>query len=204
MLSASRGALVALQARDFERAVAFYKEVLGLPMTFRHESYWAEFHAPGLSIGIEAAGDDAVVGGGTIALCFEVRAIDSVVDGLRARGISFLGPVRDTFHGKEAYFTDSEGNPIVLHESSDASASAIATATAPKKAGRAPGSGKASSPAAKAGKAAKPASAKNAKSARAAKPPKQARTTAKKSAPAKRKSPGGGSSRGRSSRRGRR
>lgn len=200
MLSASRGALVALQARDFERAVAFYKEVLGLPMTFRHESYWAEFQAPGLAIGIAAAGDDAVVGGGTISLCFEVRAIDSVVAGLRSRGISFLGPVRDTFHGKEAYFTDSEGNPIVLHEAAGAAA-----APASKKGGGGPGRSKPAP--AKARKSAKPASAKTAKNARAAKPPKgakPARTTAKKSAPARRTSPSGGSSRGRSSRRGRR
>jgi predicted enzyme related to lactoylglutathione lyase len=196
MLSASRGALVALQARDFERAVAFYKEVLGLPMTFRHESYWAEFQAPGLSIGIEAAGDDAVVGGGTISLCFEVRAIDNVVDGLRSRGISFLGPVRDTFHGKEAYFTDSEGNPIVLHESAGAAAGALAGAPASKTArGTSPRSKPRAAKEAKARKSAKPASAKGAKAARA---------TAKKSVPAKRTSPRGKSSRGRSSRRGRR
>jgi predicted enzyme related to lactoylglutathione lyase len=196
MLSASRGALVALQARDFERAVAFYKEVLGLPMTFRHESYWAEFQAPGLSIGIEAAGDDAVVGGGTISLCFEVRAIDSVVDGLRSRGISFLGPVRDTFHGKEAYFTDSEGNPIVLHESAGAAAGALAGAPASKTArGTSPRSKPRAAKEAKARKSAKPASAKDAGA---------ARTTAKKSAPPKRTSPRGKSSRGRSSRRGRR
>jgi predicted enzyme related to lactoylglutathione lyase len=126
MLSGSRGALVSLQARDFERAVAFYKDVLGLPMTFRHESYWAEFQAPGLAIGIEAAADDAVVGGGTIALCFEVRRIENVVAGLRTRGISFVGPVRETFHGKEAYFADSEGNPLLLHESASEAREAAA------------------------------------------------------------------------------
>lgn len=117
MLSQARGSLVAIQARDFARAVAFYKDVLGLPMTFRHENTWAEFRAPGLSIGIEAAGDGSVVGGGTISICFEVAGIDDFVDRLKNRGVSFLGRVKETIHGKEAYFTDSEGNPILLHQS---------------------------------------------------------------------------------------
>lgn len=118
MLADSRGALVALQARDFERAVTFYSAVLGLEMTFRHENLWAEFRAPGLVIGIGPAGDATVVGGGTTTICFEVRDIVTVVDGLRARGVSFQGSIVELFHGREASFTDSEGNPFLLHQSS--------------------------------------------------------------------------------------
>jgi predicted enzyme related to lactoylglutathione lyase len=135
MLAKSRGALVAVQARDFERAVAFYRDVLGLPMVFRHANQWAEFKAPGLVVGIGPAGDDAVVGGGTTAICFEVAAIDAVVEHLRRRGISFAGSVQEMHHGREAYFADSEGNPLTLHQS----LSARPEAAAPREARRAKG-----------------------------------------------------------------
>ncbi len=118
MLAKSRGALVAIQARDFERAVTFYTAVLGLEMTFRHENFWAEFRASGLTLGISSAGDATVVGGGSTTVCFEVPAIESVVEGLRSRGVSFVGSIVEKFHGREAYFTDSEGNPLMLHQSS--------------------------------------------------------------------------------------
>ncbi|MFN0150669.1 MAG: VOC family protein [bacterium] len=182
MLSDARGSLVAIRARDFERAVSFYRDVLGLPMTFRHENYWAEFHAPGLSIGIEAAEDGLVVGGGTISILFEVAGIEKFVERLRNRGVSFLGQVRETFHGKEAYFTDSEGNPIVLHQSvtepmgaarveKARGATSGATAGAKRKAAK---SSKANSPAKK--RASKPGRAKK----RAAKKPAAKSTPAKK------------------------
>ncbi len=116
MLANSRGALVSIQARDFERAVTFYTEVLGLALSFRHGSLWAEVRAPGLTVGIETAGDGTVVGGGTTSVVFEVSDIARVVDGLRARGVSFLGPVQETFYGKTASFSDCEGNPILLIE----------------------------------------------------------------------------------------
>ncbi len=116
MLANSRGALVSIQARDFERAVTFYTEVLGLPLSFRHGNLWAEVRAPGLTVGIETAGDGTVVGGGTTSVVFEVSDIARAVEGLRARGVSFLGPVQETFYGKTASFCDCEGNPILLVE----------------------------------------------------------------------------------------
>jgi len=133
MLAKARGALVAIQARDFERAVTFYTAVLGLSTTFRHEDYWVELRAPGLTLGISSAGDATVVGGGSTTVCFEVASIDTVIEGLRSRGVSFVGPVVEKFHGKEAYFTDSEGNPLMLHQSTMASPAESAKAAATKR-----------------------------------------------------------------------
>jgi predicted enzyme related to lactoylglutathione lyase len=116
MLANSRGALVTIQARDFERAVTFYTKVLGLGLSFRRESYWAEVQAPGLTLGIEAAGDGTVVGGGTTTVVFEVRDIEGVAKALRARGVALVGPVQDSSQGRTASFLDSEGNPLLLHE----------------------------------------------------------------------------------------
>jgi predicted enzyme related to lactoylglutathione lyase len=117
MLANARGALVAIQARDFERAVTFYTAVLGLEMTFRHENFWAEFRAPGLTLGVSAASDGTVVGGGTTTVCFEIADIQAAAGALRSRGVSFAGPIVEKFHGLEAYFADSEGNPLMLHQS---------------------------------------------------------------------------------------
>jgi len=213
MLSAARGSLVAIQARDFNRAVSFYKDVLGLPMTFRHENYWAEFRAPGLSIGIEAAGDGTVVGGGTISLCFEVTGIENFVERLRNRGVSFLGQVKETFHGKEAYFSDSEGNPILLHQSvSEPGGSARVEKEAAAKPGARSGGRRAAKRAKGAKSAARSGVAKGAaraggkkgagrKPAKAAAQPARAKTSSKKSAT---KSKGAASPRGRASRKAKR
>jgi predicted enzyme related to lactoylglutathione lyase len=149
MLAESRGALVSLQARDFERAITFYTAVLGLEMTFRHESAWAELRAPGLTLGIGPAGDAVVVGGGTATICFEVADIESVVERLRSRGVSFQGGIIDQFHGREAYFTDSEGNPLMLHQSSSAQPAKTPSARPAKRARAAAKPARAARPAAK-------------------------------------------------------
>lgn len=181
MLADSRSALIAVSARDFERAVTFYKDVLGLPMTFRVENRWAEFKAPGLTVGVAPADDLSVVGGGTTAIVFEVLRIERFVEALRSRGVSFQGPVAETFHGKVASFTDSEGNPLTLHESvpayagPEAASSARASKASPG--GRKPAPSRA--PARRAGSPAKPASAKG----KAASKPKKKAVAKGKGAP---------------------
>lgn len=157
MLANSRGALVVIQARDFERAVTFYTDVLGLDLSFRRESLWAEVRAPGLSLGIEAASDGTVVGGGSTAVVFEVRDIARIAEVLRSRGVAFLGPIEESFHGKTASFLDSEGNLLVLHQSLDI---AEEPRRRPGKASAARGGAKKSAGAKKKKKARVPAKAK--------------------------------------------
>lgn len=137
MLGDARGALVALQARDFQRAVTFYTTVLGLEMTFRHGDQWAEFRAPGLTLGVGPADEATVVGGGTTTICFEVPDIEKTVQGLRSRGVSFLGSFRETDHGREISFIDSEGSPLMLHQASGIGVEGIAA----RRTGRAGGAG---------------------------------------------------------------
>ncbi len=116
-----------LPVSDLDRAASFYRDRLGLP-----------------DAGVEPTGNHLLRAGGgaTIALMaaeegaqskhtvltFEVKSIDSEVKDLEARGVSFLDydepEIRTVDHiaemngEKAAWFTDTEGNILCLHETS--------------------------------------------------------------------------------------
>ncbi len=119
MLGKARGGLVAITTRDFNRMVRYYTETLGLKERFRFKDLWAELAGNGLAVGIANAPPQARLGApmDRIAIHFEVDDIEGTVAGLRDRGVVFVGEVMQFFHGREAYFKDPDGNPLVLHQS---------------------------------------------------------------------------------------
>jgi catechol 2,3-dioxygenase-like lactoylglutathione lyase family enzyme len=113
---------------DFERAVRFYTEALGLALRFRAENRWAEV----------AAGDRFVIGihpvtpttpkagvAGSVQIGLDVEApLERTMERLAARGVRFDGPiVGDPKAGlRFAFLRDPDGNPIYLWESGGAGA----------------------------------------------------------------------------------
>ncbi len=103
---------------DMDRAIDFYTRVLGLKLTTRVGSDWAEVETPGLAIGLHPAGHGPKPGtAGAISLGFDVEgSIETAMRTLEQRGVRFQGPVVDNDPVKLAFFGDPDGNPLYLCE----------------------------------------------------------------------------------------
>jgi predicted enzyme related to lactoylglutathione lyase len=112
--------IVDVQVKVLKRAVAFYREVLGL--TIRHkDEHWAAVSVSDAEIHLYTDG------GVTSGVEFYVDDIDQEVARLRTKGVQFISgmdkpsaqSVDDSLittfpWGRMAYFHDSEGNELVL------------------------------------------------------------------------------------------
>jgi len=109
---------VSVPTQDLERAVAFYGEKLGLPRSVYHpERNFAEFETGTVTLTIvnpERMGIGA----------FKPNAnhlalhVDDVADSraqLEARGVEFAGDTFDTGVCHMAFFSDPDGNALMLH-----------------------------------------------------------------------------------------
>jgi catechol 2,3-dioxygenase-like lactoylglutathione lyase family enzyme len=101
---------------DMDAAVAFYRDVLGLPLVRRDGDSWAEFDAGSLRLGLHGrTGDGPAVPGGTAV--FEVERLDEERWRLEQRGVVFaehVGEVQD--YARFATFRDPDGNALQLIE----------------------------------------------------------------------------------------
>jgi len=101
---------------DFNAAVDFYGQVLGLPLKFRDGDRWAAFDVAGVTLALEPAGESASAGSGSGAtVSLRVSGLDDFIAGLRARGAS-VGDVKTGPHERLAELRDPSGNLLVLYE----------------------------------------------------------------------------------------
>jgi catechol 2,3-dioxygenase-like lactoylglutathione lyase family enzyme len=115
------GGNVTVYVSDMDRAVAFYRDALGLRLAFRAGDEWASIDAGGgLQLGLHPAGPRTPEAGraGAITVGLSVdEPIERVVSVLAARGVAFRGPVVDDGGRlKLAFFTDPDGNELYLAE----------------------------------------------------------------------------------------
>lgn len=112
--------IVDVQAKDLDRAVAFYKDVLGLSCRI-HEKEWAGIVVGNAEIHLYKDG------GVTDSVEFYVDDIEKAVERLSEKGVEFINgmdkPSAIKYHesgitefpwGNLAYFRDSEGNELAL------------------------------------------------------------------------------------------
>ncbi len=107
----SRINVVYLYVRDVERSLAFYRDVLGLPLEHHpSDPHWAEARLPnGLRFalhGWSGGGDEP--GGGAVRVNFEVDEIDAAVERLRGAGVE-VGTIHREQYGAHAEFVDPDG-----------------------------------------------------------------------------------------------
>jgi predicted enzyme related to lactoylglutathione lyase len=106
--------------KDPQRARAFYENTLGLVRgSSSKDGVWTEYDLPGGGcLALFGADANAATGsGGSIA--FEVEDLDALIEHLAVHGVPVKG---DIVHGpacRMAMISDSEGNPIILHELDD-------------------------------------------------------------------------------------
>jgi methylmalonyl-CoA/ethylmalonyl-CoA epimerase len=103
---------------DFERGVAFYRDVLGLPFLFAAPPQMAFFMcgAVRLLVGVLPPGQKAQRGS---AIYFQVRDINAVFSSLSASGVRFVAKPHIVHRTPKselwlAEFTDPDGNQLAL------------------------------------------------------------------------------------------
>lgn len=105
---------VAIPSQDAERSRAFYRDTLGLrPDAHGQSEFWVgdtclSIWEPG-RLGMPFAPQK----NGHLAL--HVDDVDASRQELEARGVEFVGDTFDTGVCKMAFFTDPDGNDLMLH-----------------------------------------------------------------------------------------
>ena len=115
---AGRGLVqVALTCRDLERAKAFYRDTLGLPMLFE-VSNMMFFQLDGLRLLIGKEEKPGTALGGSV-IYFNAPDLDALGPALEAKGVKFAGPAQTvqqtaTHDLKLRAFHDPDGNALAL------------------------------------------------------------------------------------------
>ena len=108
---------IALPARDLDRAVAFYRDTLGVPFLFSTPTL-AFFDCDGVRLMISLPEREGEESGASIHY-FRVPELTAAYDGLRARGVAFIDEPHLIARMPDhelwmVFFRDSEGNMLGL------------------------------------------------------------------------------------------
>jgi catechol 2,3-dioxygenase-like lactoylglutathione lyase family enzyme len=114
--------LVRIFVRDFERAVRFYTETLGMKLSHRSDELgWAQLTTGGAELALERDrgegedGHDEDLVGRFVGISLAVENIMETYETLRARGVEFLRPpAKMPWGGVLAHFRDPDGNVLTL------------------------------------------------------------------------------------------
>jgi catechol 2,3-dioxygenase-like lactoylglutathione lyase family enzyme len=114
--------LVRIFVRDFERAVRFYTETLGMKLSHRSDELgWAQLATGGAELALERDrgegedGHDEDLVGRFVGISLAVENIMETYETLRARGVEFLRPpAKMPWGGVLAHFRDPDGNVLTL------------------------------------------------------------------------------------------
>src|SRR5258708_3801683 len=92
---------------DMNRAVKFYRDVLGLPLKFESPG-WSEFVTGETTLALHPASEKNLAG--AVELGFTVADIQKFHQEIRAQGVQFsMPPTKQDYGGLLAQFVDSEG-----------------------------------------------------------------------------------------------
>jgi len=112
---------IVYEVSDFDRAVNFYTEILGLKLTKKIDSFgWAEFDVYPTTLALGSTEHEARLpstGGASIALA--VAGLSAFVDTLKNKKVRILREVGETPVCCMAMIEDPDGNRIILHERKD-------------------------------------------------------------------------------------
>ncbi|MFD2469057.1 VOC family protein [Amycolatopsis silviterrae] len=98
---------------DVAKAVAFYRDALGLPLKFADGDRYAAMDGGRATLAI--AGPEEDVTGGRPAASYKVADVSAVVSSLEAAGATVVRPPAEGPHEIRAVLTDPWGNPFVVY-----------------------------------------------------------------------------------------
>jgi predicted enzyme related to lactoylglutathione lyase len=106
-----------------DQLVDFYQQLLGQNPVVYTPGRYAEFHLPGLRLGIfhpraDHQSEFSAPSSGSMSLCLEVENLDMAIAHLTQIGYPPSGEIIHASHGREIYAADPAGNRLILHETS--------------------------------------------------------------------------------------
>jgi predicted enzyme related to lactoylglutathione lyase len=105
---------------DMDRAVKFYREVLGLPLKFESPG-WSEFSTGETSLALHPASEKNPPG--SIELGFNVANLRAFHHEMTTKGLQFtMPPTQQDYGGVLAQFVDSEGRRCSVSEQTSSAA----------------------------------------------------------------------------------
>jgi len=108
-------ATVWVPVQDMQRAIAFYRDTLGLAVKDQQGDDWAEIDANGVTLGLNGREKATSSGGGAVITFQPDGDLDEEVARLRESGVEFTGDISDHPWGRIAPFKDSEGNDLQVY-----------------------------------------------------------------------------------------
>ncbi len=107
-------AFVAYSVSDVPRAVAFYRDIIGLQPSEMASEHWVEFDVGPTTFGIGRGEGIGIKPGSQCSAVFEVDNLAEFRNKLKAQGVA----VTDIMEGptcKSCFVTDPDGNRFALH-----------------------------------------------------------------------------------------
>lgn len=101
--------------RDMERAVTFYRDVLGLSLSFQDGANWAQMKAGDVNFSLASPAEAAEGATGAVVI-FEVDDIEASKTALAAGGGVVLDQRDMGDHGRALTFRDPDGNLVQLFQ----------------------------------------------------------------------------------------
>ena len=120
----SRIGYVNVGVRDLERAVVFYRDVLGFTLRFSEPKFnYAQFDVGGLTFAVAASETDGFTGGAPgnrhTGIGIVVPDVDAAYRELKAKGVEFtMEPSKQPWGGYMGMFRDPDGNQYYLDSAS--------------------------------------------------------------------------------------
>ena len=100
---------------DMDRAIAFYRDTLGLDLAFQDGGKWAQLKAGGANFALSSA-EEAPEGAGGATVVFEVPDAAAAGAAIAEAGGEILGERDMGDHGKTLTFRDPDGNLVQLYQ----------------------------------------------------------------------------------------
>ena len=104
---------VTIPTRDAEQAVAFYRDVLGLPQS---EFTDGEVETPNVTLSFwEPAKEGLEFKPNEAGFAIRVADVETARAELEAKGVEFIGETHDSSVCRMGFFKDPDGNVVILH-----------------------------------------------------------------------------------------
>lgn len=105
---------------DLRRAVAFYRDTLGLRLDFLKEEWgWAEFDTRPVSLALNQPSEGPPAPGSGAVIALAVDDVRAAVEELRGKGVPIVREPFETGVCFMAVIADPDGNRIWLHKRKD-------------------------------------------------------------------------------------
>ena len=106
---------------DMDKAVAFYRDILGLKVIGEIGKTWTEFDTGGFALSVGVYGAKPVKKGekGNVSVGLAVDDVKAAVEYLKGKGVQINMELQDFPPCHMASISDPDGNEITLHHRKD-------------------------------------------------------------------------------------